>query len=43
MKKVIGISIDDEFTNFDMIGGDLISIGLVEVYDDYTLGRDYQG
>ena len=43
MKKVIGIAIDDEFTNFDMIGGDLISIGLVEVYEDYTLGRWYQG
>ena len=42
-KKVIGISIDDEFTSFDMIGGDLLTLGMVEVYEDLTLGREFYG
>ena len=39
MSKVIAIACDTEFTSFDKIGGDLLSVGLVEVLDDYTLGR----
>jgi len=43
MKEVIALSIDDEFTSFDMIGGDLITFGAVEIYSDYTLGREFYG
>lgn len=43
MRKLIALAIDDEFTHFDMVGGDLISIGLVEVYEDLSLGREFQG
>lgn len=38
-KEVKIISIDAEFTSFDMMGGDLISFGAVEILEDYTLGR----
>jgi DNA polymerase III epsilon subunit-like protein len=43
MKKVIAIAIDDEFTSFDMQGGDLITFGAVEILDDFTLGREFYG
>lgn len=42
-KKVIALSIDAEFTAFDMIGGDMISLGCVEILEDYTLGREWSG
>lgn len=34
------LAIDCEFTHFDMIGGDLLSLGMVEILDDFTLGRE---
>ena len=40
MSKVIALAIDTEFTSFDKIAGDLIVIGLVEILEDYTLGRE---
>lgn len=43
MKKVIKLSIDCEFTSFDMFGGDLISVAFVEILEDLTLGREWQG
>ena len=42
MKKLLGLAIDDEFTFFDMIGGDLIALGVVEVFEDLTKGRKIQ-
>lgn len=36
------LAIDCEFTNFDMIGGDLLSLGVVEILNDFTLGRELQ-
>ena len=38
-KKVIALACDGETTSFDKIGGDLIKWAFVEIYDDYTLGR----
>lgn len=43
MSKVIAIAIDAEFTAFDMIGGDMIALGAVEILEDLTLGREWQG
>lgn len=43
MNKVKCLSIDAEFTSFDMHGGDMISLAIVEVLDDLTLGREWQG
>lgn len=40
MKKVIAVVGDCEFTCFDKLGGDILSTGLVEVYEDFTLGRE---
>lgn len=39
IKKLRALSIDAEFTSFDMIGGDLISLGVVEILEDLTTGR----
>lgn len=39
-KKLRALSIDGEFTSFDMIGGDLIALGAVEIMDDLTIGRE---
>lgn len=36
------LSVDCEFTHFDMIGGDLLALGAVEILDDFTLGREIQ-
>lgn len=36
------LAIDTEFTHFDMIGGDLLSLAAVEVLEDFTLGREFQ-
>lgn len=41
-KEILGLSIDCEFTGFDMMGCDLLSIGAVEIYKDLTLGREFQ-
>lgn len=39
-KKVIAVANDVEYTTFlDKIGGDVLAIGLVEVMEDFTLGR----
>lgn len=38
-KKVKLLSIDAEFSSFDMVGGDLLSLGVVEILEDNTLGR----
>tara|TARA_R110000803_G_scaffold162194_1_gene225823 strand:+ start:27034 stop:27633 length:600 start_codon:yes stop_codon:yes gene_type:complete len=38
-KKVIAIATDIECSSFDMIGGDLLTAAMVEIYEDYTLGR----
>lgn len=43
MSKLKALSIDAEFTSFDMIGGDMISFAAVEVYENLTLGREWQG
>lgn len=43
MKKVSLLSIDCEFTSFDMMGGDLLSVAFVEILEDLTLGREWQG
>lgn len=40
MSKIRALSIDAEFTSFDMIGGDMIALGVVEILDDLTLGRE---
>jgi len=40
MPNVIKIGMDCEFTNFDKYKGDMIALGLVEIFDDYTLGRE---
>jgi DNA polymerase III epsilon subunit-like protein len=40
MSKPIAIACDLEFTSFDVIGGDVISAGLVEILEDLTLGRE---
>lgn len=39
MKKVIAIACDGEFTSFDKMGGDLITWAMVEILEDFTLGR----
>lgn len=39
-KKVIAVVGDTEFTSFDRLGGDILATGLVEVLEDYTLGRE---
>ena len=41
-KKVIAVAGDTEFTHFDKIAGDILDIGLVEILEDYTLGREFQ-
>ena len=38
---MIKLAIDCEFTHFDMIGGDLLSLAAVEVIDDKELGREF--
>ena len=43
MNKLHALSIDAEFTSFDMIGGDLISFAVIEIMDDFSLGREWQG
>ena len=40
-EKVAYLSIDCEFTSFDMQGGDLISFASVEVMDSLTIGREF--
>ena len=40
MKKVKALSIDAEFTSWDMRGGDMIALGAVEILEDYSLGRE---
>lgn len=40
MTKLRALSIDAEFTSFDMLGGDMIALGVVEILDDLTLGRE---
>lgn len=37
--KVIALAIDNETTGFDPIAADVISTGMVEILEDYTLGR----
>lgn len=39
---MIKLAIDCEFTSFDMLGGDLISLAAVEVIDDREIGREFQ-
>ncbi len=39
MKKVIAIACDIECTSWDIHGGDLISSAMVEILEDYALGR----
>tara|TARA_Y100000310_G_scaffold243676_1_gene248234 strand:- start:12352 stop:12927 length:576 start_codon:yes stop_codon:yes gene_type:complete len=39
MKKVIALACDGEFTNWDKLGGDLITWAFVEILEDLTLGR----
>lgn len=39
-KKVIAVAGDTEFTSFDKIGGDILATGLVEILENYTLGRE---
>lgn len=39
MKKVKLLSIDAEFTAWDMIGGDMIEFSATEVLEDLTIGR----
>lgn len=41
-KKVIAIAADVECTGFDKIGGDVLSTGLVEILEDFTLGREVE-
>lgn len=41
-KKIKALAIDTEFTHFDMYGGDLLALGVVEIYDDLTLGRELE-
>lgn len=41
-KKVIAVAVDTEFTCFDKLAGDVIDIGMVEILEDYTLGREGQ-
>lgn len=41
MTKLRALSIDAEFTSFDMYGGDMIALGVVEILDDLTLGREH--
>lgn len=43
MKEIKCIVVDDEFTSFDMIGGDLITFGAYEVFTDGTIGRKFYG
>ncbi len=38
--NVIAVACDVETTSFDKIGGDILSCALVEVLEDYTLGRE---
>ncbi len=38
---MIKLAIDCEFSHFDMIGGDLLSLAAVEVIDDKELGREF--
>jgi DNA polymerase III epsilon subunit-like protein len=40
VKRVIAIAADCEFTCFDKVGGDILSTGLVEILEDFTLGRE---
>lgn len=39
-KKVIAVAADVECTGFDKVGGDVLSTGLVEILEDFTLGRE---
>ena len=39
-KKVIALAVDHETTGFDKVGGDIIATGMVEILEDYTLGRE---
>lgn len=39
-KKVHAVVGDTEFTSFDRLGGDILATGLVEVLEDFTLGRE---
>lgn len=39
MPKVIAIACDTEFTHFNKESGDMITAGMVEILEDYTLGR----
>ena len=41
MKQFKILAVDAEFTSFDMLGGDLLALGLVEVFDDFSLGREH--
>jgi DNA polymerase III epsilon subunit-like protein len=41
-KKVIAVAGDTEFTCFDKIAGDVLDTGLVEILEDFTLGREFQ-
>lgn len=43
MTRLHSLAIDAEFTSFDMLGGDMISLALVEIMDDFTIGRSWQG
>lgn len=36
----IAIACDGEFTSFDKIGGDLIKWAMIEILEDFTLGRE---
>lgn len=38
--KVIAVAGDCEFTSFDKVGGDILATGLVEILENYTLGRE---
>lgn len=39
-KRVIAVAGDIECTSFDKVGGDILSIGLVEILEDLTIGRE---
>ena len=41
--KLHALSIDAEFTTFDMLGGDMISFAAVEILEYFSLGRDWTG
>lgn len=40
MSKVIAIGTDCEFTCFDRYAGDVIAVGMVQILDDYTIGKE---